>query len=188
MKRWKKVLLGVVGSGLLSWNVAEAVTIRNGPSGNSRQENVAIALLDVLNTDGSMNHTGVNSHTGAETHTGLETFTQMAFGTETLTTDAQDPGTGTASLSAIISVVTSDATGTAQDVVTLPDGTVAGQVHIFILEVDGETAGTAIAPTSVVMTGGAGTSTLLETIGDTVEFTWGGGDWYLTGNVGGTVQ
>ena len=113
---------------------------------------------------------------------------QFSFGTETVTTDAQDPGTGTASASVAVTVVVSDATGGSQDAVTLPDGTVAGQVKIFILGADLETSGTVIAPTSVVMTGGAGTSTLLEDVGDTVSFTWGGANWYLTGNIGGTVQ
>ncbi|KKN14286.1 hypothetical protein LCGC14_0997580, partial [marine sediment metagenome] len=31
MKRWKRILLGVLGVGLVSWSVSEAVTIRNGP-------------------------------------------------------------------------------------------------------------------------------------------------------------
>ncbi|KKK78809.1 hypothetical protein LCGC14_2839830, partial [marine sediment metagenome] len=53
MKSWKKILLGVGIAGLVTWSVAEAVTIRNGPAGDSQQELVVKALRDNLNTDGS---------------------------------------------------------------------------------------------------------------------------------------
>lgn len=343
MRRWKKILLGVFGGvalgGLcyLHTVTSQAVTIRNGPAGNSRQENVAIALLDTLHTDGSfspvnidsgaIDNTGINdspvgsstastgafttlSSTGAVTGGGTETRTvtdagtanqalalelihettgtpttnigvsidltaetsasnneklvklsalaedttaagedgafivsvmgagatateqfrvgtatismldndvsnvgdiavdsisadgtnvevtsplfissTLQVGTDTLTTDSADPGTATATLAEIITYLISDNTGTEQDVVTLPDGTLGGQPKRFIYQTDNETSGIVIAPTSVTMVGGAGTGTLLEDAGDYVEFTWDATlGWTLTGNIGGTIQ
>lgn len=110
----------------------------------------------------------------------------MSFGTDTLTTDSADPGTATATLAVMTTYVTSDATGSDRDKVTLPDGTLGGQRKTFILHTDGETAGTVIAPTSEFIA--SGTSTLLEDVGDSVTFEWSDQGWALISNIGGTIQ
>ncbi len=113
----------------------------------------------------------------------------LKYGTDTLTTSSDDPGTGTATLAEIITYVISDATGVETDVVTLIDGTLEGQIKRIILLTDGETEGTVVAPTNVTMVGGAGTSTKMEDAGDFVEFTWNSTlGWTLTGNIGATIQ
>lgn len=178
MKIWKSILLGVVGAGLISWNAAQAVTIRNGPSGNSKQENVVIALLDVLNTDGSMNHTGDNTHTGSEL------FNIMNFGTETVTLSADDPGVGTASATLSYHAIVSDATGSGTDTCSVLDGTVAGRFKVFNLKTDGETTGMALTPVSF----GPGTDLLFEDAGDGCILMWDGTNWQIVGNHGGTVR
>lgn len=112
-----------------------------------------------------------------------------AFGTDTLTTSSDDPGTGTATLDEILTYLISDDTGVETDVVTLPDGTFEGQIKKFILLTDGESEGTVVAPTNVTMVGGAGTSTKMQDPGDFVEFTWNSTlGWTLTGNTNATIQ
>lgn len=111
------------------------------------------------------------------------------FGTDTLTTDSQDPGTATATLAAITTYLISDATGDAQDEVTLPDGSFEGQFQEFIYLTDNETSGIVVAPTNVTMVGGAGTSTLMEDAGDSVGFKWNSTlGWTLKSNIGATIQ
>lgn len=113
----------------------------------------------------------------------------LDYGTDTLTTDSQNPGTATATLAEVLTYIITDNTGAGQDVVTLIDGTLEGQPKKFILLEDNETSGVVVAPSNVTMIGGAGTSTLMEDAGDFVEFIWNSTlGWTLTGNIGATVQ
>jgi len=56
MKSWKKIVLGTLLAGFVSCGTIYAqVSIRNGPVGDSKQELVRKALMDVLNTNGTLN-------------------------------------------------------------------------------------------------------------------------------------
>lgn len=112
-----------------------------------------------------------------------------SYGTDTLTSDAENPGTATATLAKRTTYLITDATGTYEDVITVPDGTREGQIKEFILLTDAETTGAAVAPTNTTMVGGAGTSTLLEDVGDCVVFKWNSAmGWTLMSWIGATVQ
>ncbi len=140
--------------------------------------NVGDLALDSLSADG----------TDISVDSQLTIASSFGFGTDTLTTSADDPGTATATLVKATTYLISDATGNEADQVTLPDGTFGGQIKRFVYLTDAETTGVAVAPTNVTMVGGAGTSTLLEDAGDFVEYQWEGANWTLTGNIGGTIQ
>lgn len=141
-------------------------------------------ITDALEVDGAITGNGAFSVSGAVTVDGT-----LDFGTDTLTTDAADPGTAIATLTVVTTYLISDETGTSQDVVTVPDGTLEGQVKEFILLTDAETAGIVVAPTNVTQTGGAGTSTLLEDAGDSVSYKWNSAlGWTQISNIGGTNQ
>ncbi|KKL19275.1 hypothetical protein LCGC14_2467110, partial [marine sediment metagenome] len=140
--------------------------------------NVGDLALDSLSADA----------TGISVDSQLTIASSFGFGTDTLTTSSADPGVATATLTKATTYLVSDATGSAQDVVTLIDGTFGGQIKRFVYLTDAETAGIVVAPTSVTMVGGAGTGTLMEDAGDFVEFQWEGANWTLTGNIGGIIQ
>ncbi|KKL62808.1 hypothetical protein LCGC14_2181490, partial [marine sediment metagenome] len=153
--------------------------------------NVGQIDVDSISADGSsiivndaIAFTGVVTTNGA-----LTIESTFDFGTDTLTTDSANPGTATATLAEVVTYVISDNAGADEDVVTLIDGTIEGQIKRFIYLTDNETSGVAIAPSNVTIVGGAGTSTLMEDAGDFVEFTWNTAlGWTLSGNIGGTIE
>lgn len=104
-------------------------------------------------------------------------------GVQSLTTTSDDPGTGTANVTTLITLVTTDDTGTNPDTVTLGDGT-TGQVKIINLLADTEAAGCAVTPTHF----SGGTSILLEDAGDSVMLIFDGTNWAVVANNGGTIS
>jgi len=159
------------------------------------EADIAADGLNLITGDSyQINNTSVLNATtlgSGVTSSSLTSFgSSSSFGTDTLTTDSADPGTATATLAAGITYVISDATGAGEDQITVPDGTVAGQIKKFVLYIDAETTGVAIAPTTTTMVGGAGTSTLLEDAGDSVTFIWSGSTlgWTLQSWIGATVE
>ncbi|KKK55888.1 hypothetical protein LCGC14_3070030, partial [marine sediment metagenome] len=105
MKRWKRILLGAMIVGFSWAGIASAVTIRNGPAGDSQQELVVKALRDNLNTDGSWTDLGavttvdINGGTIDGATIGASSATTGAFTTLTSTGAVTEGGTSTTTIS-----------------------------------------------------------------------------------------
>lgn len=107
----------------------------------------------------------------------------LAAGYEMVTTSAADPGVGAASIVKLFTAITSDATGTQADAVSLAAGA-AGQMKIITLAVDGETTGTSITANFA----GATAAALLEDAGDMLILCSDGTEWYIIYNNGATLS
>ncbi len=99
MKRWKKILLGVLAGALISWGVVEAATLRNKPGGKTKNEVIWEALRDTVNTDG--------------------TFEKVEFTAQSLTA-AADSGSGSTILEGTRSCSVVGTTTNANDWIVLP--------------------------------------------------------------------
>jgi hypothetical protein len=135
----------------------------------TQASNTALFTVD---EDGDVEIAGTTTASGA-----------VSMGYEMVTTTAADPGLGTASVSKIFTAITSDATGSAADVVSLAAG-MAGQVKIITLAVDAETTGTSISANFA----GATAAALLEDAGDMLILVSDGTEWYIVYNNGATLS
>jgi len=116
--------------------------------------------------------------------TGITTLSEaLSMGSEAVTTTAADPGLGTASIAKLVTLVTTDDTGTDADIVSLAAGD-AGQMKIVKLVADTEATGMALAADY----GGASASILFETVDDLVILVSDGTEWHILLNTGGTVS
>ncbi len=107
----------------------------------------------------------------------------LTLSTQDLSTSDADPGIGVANLTTLVTLITSDDTGSVADEVSLADG-VKGQIKILILKVDGEATGTKIIPAHFAN----GTSILFEDAGDGCILIFDGTNWSLVANIGGTIS
>ena len=107
----------------------------------------------------------------------------VTLSVEDITTSAGDPtGTGAATLTTVITAVTTDDTGANADEITLADS-VKGDIKIFTLKADTETSGLKIIPATFP----AGTYILLEDVGDGCILVFDGTSWVVVANNGGTI-
>jgi len=104
-------------------------------------------------------------------------------GYEMVTTTSADPGLGTASVTKLLTAITSDATGSDPDQVSLAAGA-AGQMKVIELSVDAETAGTSIEANFE----GATAHALLEDARDTLILISDGTEWHIILNNGATLS
>ena len=100
-----------------------------------------------------------------------------------MTTSSADPGLAVATVTTVITTVVTDETGGSADEVSLTNGT-KGQIKIFTLKADTETAGLKIIPANLA---GAVTFILLEDVGDGCILVFDGTNWVVVGNNGGTI-
>ncbi len=108
---------------------------------------------------------------------------ELALSNETVTTSAGDPqGTGVADPDIIVTFVVTNNTGASHDLVTLADGTTAGEIKIIILKTDTETEGLIMRPATF----GGGTEVLFQDAGDGCTLIWDGTSWNMVSNNGGT--
>ena len=108
---------------------------------------------------------------------------ELVLSNETVTCSSADPqGVGVADPDVIVTFVVTDNTGASADLVTLADGTTAGEIKIIILKTDTETAGLIMRPATY----GGGTEVLFEDAGDGCTLIWDGTSWNMVSNNGGT--
>ena len=145
----------------------------------------ALGTTEVFKADGTtLTITDKVIASGTLAVTGISTFSEaVVMGSEDVTTSSADPGLGTASIATLVTLVTTDATGSDADIVSLAAGD-AGQMKIVKLVADTETTGMALAADY----GGASTSILFEDADDLVLLVSDGTEWQIVLNTGGTVS
>ena len=145
----------------------------------------ALGTTEVFKADGTtLTITDKVIASGTLAVTGISTFSEaVVMGSEDVTTSSADPGLGTASIATLVTLVTTDATGSDADIVSLAAGD-AGQLKIVKLVADTETTGMALAADY----GGASTSILFEDADDLVLLVSDGTEWQIVLNTGGTVS
>jgi len=118
------------------------------------------------------------------TATGIATFNEaVVMGSEDVTTTSADPGLGTASIATLVTLVTTDATGTDPDEVSLAAGD-AGQFKFVKLVADTETAGLELKADFA----GATVQLLFEDVDDGALLVSDGTEWHILINTGGTAS
>lgn len=138
----------------------------------------------IIGEDLLVTHPGATTLTGATTVTGALTANgAIIAGYEMVTTSSADPGVGVASVTKLFTDITSDATGSAADAVSLAAGA-AGQIKVIQLAVDGETTGTSITANFF----GATAAALMEDAGDVLILISDGTEWHIILNTGCTLS
>jgi len=99
---------------------------------------------------------------------------------EEVTTSSANPGVGAASITDLLTLVTTNDTGGSSDVLTLADGTM-GQLKIVTLKSHLEMSGLKVTPTNIL---GTTTDVLLSTTGDSVTFVFDGDAWNILSTSG----
>jgi len=105
------------------------------------------------------------------------------MGSEDVTTTSADPGIGTASIATLVTLVTTDATGTDPDEVSLAAGD-AGQFKFVKLVADTETAGLELKADFA----GATVQLLFEDVDDGALLVSDGTEWHILINTGGAAS